>query len=147
MSSTDPSISAASPSAGKPRKEFRNINVMQLAGYRLPLAGVISILHRVSGALMFLIGMPLMLYLFQESLTSELSFDNFKSIINSWFMKLILLGFIWSFCHHFCCGIRYLMLDMHKGLEKEQARNSAIVVLVVSLLATAAFGLKLFGVV
>ncbi len=136
---------ANSPSSRAARPQFTNIHISQILTYKLPLAGIISILHRVSGAAMFLVGIPLMLYIFELSLTSEISYDKLTKFTGSWFIKLILLGFIWSFAHHFFCGIRYLMLDMHKGLEKGQAKTSAMVVMVCSLLATFVFGLKLFG--
>ena len=127
------------------RPKFTNIHVSQILQYRLPLAGIVSILHRVSGAAMFLFGIPLVLYMFGLSLTSELSYVELQNFTGHWALKIILLGFIWSFCHHFCCGIRYLALDLHKGLEKGQAKTSATMVVVASLLATAFFGLKLFG--
>jgi succinate dehydrogenase / fumarate reductase, cytochrome b subunit len=134
----------ASRSAPRVRPQFRNIHVSQIMHYRLPLAGIISILHRVSGAAMFFFGIPFVLYLFSLSLTSELSWIELQRIGGFWWVKLITLGFIWSFCHHICCGFRYLMLDMHKGLEKGQAKNSAVVVMGVSLLMTAFFAYKLF---
>jgi succinate dehydrogenase / fumarate reductase, cytochrome b subunit len=132
-------------SVRKARPEFRNIHISQIVGYRLPLAGIISILHRVSGAAMFLIGFPVILYLFEQSITSELSFQNFKAAFSNIFVKLVLVGLAWSFIHHFCCGIRYLMLDMHKGLEKEQAKKSATIVMAVSLPLTFLAALKIFG--
>jgi succinate dehydrogenase / fumarate reductase, cytochrome b subunit len=134
----------ASRSAPRVRPQFRNIHVSQILSYRLPLAGIISILHRVSGAAMFLVGIPFVLYLFSLSLTSEISWLELQRIGGFWWVKLIILGFIWSFCHHFCCGFRYLMLDMHKGLEKGQARTSAVAVMAVSLVMTAFFAYKLF---
>jgi succinate dehydrogenase / fumarate reductase, cytochrome b subunit len=130
---------------GRTRPQYRNINVTQILSYRLPLAGIISILHRISGAAMFLIGIPFVLYLFDLSLSSDISWAQLTKIMNQWWLKIIVLGFIWSFCHHFFCGIRYLVLDMHIGLEKLQARQSAIAVLVCSLIATAFFGYKLFA--
>lgn len=136
--------------AGKPgprvRPEFRNIHVSQLAQYRLPLAGFVSILHRVSGALMFLVGLPFLLYLFQQSLLSEISFENYRAIVSHWFAKLVLLALVWAYLHHFCAGVRYLILDLHVGVEKEQARTSASVVLGVSLVLTLVVAGKLFGV-
>lgn len=128
------------------RPEFRNIHVTQIARYRLPLAGLVSILHRISGALMFLVGLPFVLYLFQQSLTSELSFDAYRAIVSHWFAKLVLLGLIWAYLHHFCAGIRFLILDLHVGVAKEQARTSASVVLGVSLVLTLLVALKIFGV-
>lgn len=126
------------------RPEFRNIHVSQIIQYRLPLAGIISILHRISGAAMFLIGIPFVLYLFDLSLTSSLSWEQLKVVTGQWWVKIIALGFIWSFCHHFFCGFRYLLLDMHKGLEKSQAKQSAMAVMVLSLIATAFFAYQLF---
>jgi succinate dehydrogenase / fumarate reductase, cytochrome b subunit len=141
--------SGSTPSTGngarKARPEFRNIHVSQIVSYRLPLAGIISILHRISGAAMFLIGLPVILYLFDQSITSELSFQNFSAAYANWFVKLVLIGLAWSFIHHFCCGIRYLMLDLHKGLEKGQAKNSATAVMAVSLPITLLVALKIFG--
>jgi succinate dehydrogenase / fumarate reductase cytochrome b subunit len=136
--------------AGKPgprvRPQFRNIHVSQIAKYRLPLAGIVSILHRVSGALMFLVGLPFLLYLFQQSLVSEISFENYRAIVSHWFAKLVLLALVWAYLHHFCAGIRYLILDLHVGVQKEQARTSASVVLGVSLVLTLVVAGKLFGV-
>ncbi|UCE32413.1 MAG: succinate dehydrogenase, cytochrome b556 subunit [Burkholderiales bacterium] len=129
----------------KSRPQYRNIDVTQLAGYRLPPAGILSILHRISGALMFLVGLPFVLYLWQESLTSELSFQNYRAIASHWFAKLVLLALVWAFLHHLFAGIRYLALDVHVGLEKQQANTSALVVFGASLAVTALAALKLFG--
>jgi succinate dehydrogenase / fumarate reductase cytochrome b subunit len=127
------------------RPQYRNIHVFQILQYRLPLAGVVSILHRVSGALMFLLGLPFVLYLFQQSITSEISFQSYRAIVSGWFAKLVLLALIWAYLHHFCAGIRYLVLDVHVGVEKDQARTSAAVVVGVSLALTLVVALKLFG--
>lgn len=128
----------------KARPEFRNIHVTQLARYRLPWAGKVSILHRASGALMVLL-LPFVLYLFEQSVTSELSFAKFSDLLSGGFVKLVLLALIWGYLHHFCAGIRFLLLDVHVGVAKPASRQSAIAVLVVSLLLTVVFGLKLFG--
>ncbi|MCP5264515.1 MAG: succinate dehydrogenase, cytochrome b556 subunit [Burkholderiaceae bacterium] len=130
---------------GGARPRFRNIDVSQLSQYRLPAPGLVSILHRISGAMLFLLGIPFLLYLFQESLTSELSYQNFQQIASHWFAKLVLLGLIWSFIHHFCAGIRFLLLDVHIGVEKEQARAGAKIVLGASVFLTLVAALKLFG--
>lgn len=129
-----------------PRSQFRNIDVFQILKYRMPLAGLVSILHRISGALLFLVGLPFVLYLFQQSITSEISFESYKALVSHWFAKLVLLGVVWGYLHHFCAGIRYLFLDLHWGVAKEQARTSASVVLGVSLVLTAVVALKIFGV-
>jgi len=105
-----------------------------------------SILHRISGALMFLVGLPLVLYLFQQSLLSEISFGRFQALAGHWLVKLVLLGLLWAYLHHFCAGFRYLLLDVHVGTDKGAATRSAHWVLVISLVLTALVALKLFGV-
>jgi succinate dehydrogenase / fumarate reductase cytochrome b subunit len=126
------------------RPEFRNIGISQIAKYRLPWAGKVSILHRVSGAMMFLL-LPFVLYLFEQSITSELSFAEFSALLSGGFVKLVVLALIWGYLHHFCPGIRFLLLDVHVGVSKPASAKSAISVLVVSLLLTLIFGLKLYG--
>jgi succinate dehydrogenase / fumarate reductase cytochrome b subunit len=130
----------------KPRPEFRNIGIGQiLTAYRLPLAGRVSILHRVSGGLLFVF-LPFLLYLFDQSLTSELSFEVFKGFLSSVIVKLITLVLAWAFLFHFCAGLRHLVMDTnHNAVSKEKGKSSSIVVLVVSSLLTIAFALKLFG--
>ncbi|HJW56887.1 MAG TPA: succinate dehydrogenase, cytochrome b556 subunit [Burkholderiaceae bacterium] len=129
----------------KNRPQFRNIHVTQLASYRLPLAGLISILHRISGFLMFLL-LPLILFLLEKSLTSEISFEYFKGFASHWFIKLIILALSWAYLHHFCAGIRHLIMDLHFGLDKDGARKSAVGVFAVSLPLAVLIALKLFGV-
>ena len=130
----------------KPRPEFRNIGIGQiLTAYRLPLAGRVSILHRVSGGLLFVF-LPFLLYLFDQSLTSELSFDVFKGFLSNIIVKLITLVLAWAFLFHFCAGVRHLFMDTSHGLTtKEKGKQTSIIVLVVSSLLTIAFALKLFG--
>jgi succinate dehydrogenase / fumarate reductase, cytochrome b subunit len=128
----------------KPRPEYRNIGIGQLAQYRLPLAGKVSILHRISGLLLF-VCLPFILYLLDQSLTSEISFDAFKGFLANPIVKIITLVLSWAYLHHFCAGIRYLLLDMHVGVSKEGGKQSSIVVFIVSLLLTLAMALKLFG--
>ncbi|MGF6604033.1 succinate dehydrogenase / fumarate reductase cytochrome b subunit [Paraburkholderia sp. GAS448] len=130
----------------KPRREFKNIGLGQiLFVYRLPLAGRTSILHRVSGVLLFVF-LPFLLYLFEQSLTSETSFGVFKAFLSNIIVKIIALVLAWAFLHHFCAGIRYLVMDTnHKAVTKQSGRSTAMVVLVVSLILTIAFALKLFG--
>ena len=127
-----------------PRPIYRNINIGQIAAYRLPAAGLISILHRVSGALLFVL-LPFLLYLFDRSLTSVATFAALKSLFASWPIKIVVLAMIWAYLHHFCAGIRHLFMDVHLGLEKESGRNTAIAVFVVSLVLWLAFALKTFG--
>lgn len=136
---------AAQKTAGRPRPEFRNIHVTRIVGYRLPLGGIVSVLHRISGALLFLVGFPFLLYLFQQSLVSEISFESYRAIVSHWFAKLVLLALAWAYLHHLCAGIRHLFLDLHIGLEKAASRSSAAAVLAVSLTLTLLVALKIFG--
>ena len=130
----------------KQRPESRNIAIGQiLTAYRLPLAGRVSILHRVSGALLFVF-LPFLLYLFDQSLTSEISFETFKLFLSNIIVKLITLVLAWAFLFHFCAGIRHLVMDTnHEAVSKENGKRTSIVVLVVSSILTIAFALKLFG--
>jgi succinate dehydrogenase / fumarate reductase, cytochrome b subunit len=132
------------PKARK-RPQFRNIHISQIVAYSLPPAGMVSILHRISGAALFLF-LPLLLWLFDLSLISELSFARLAEIAGQWWMKLILLGLVWAFLHHLVAGVRYLVLDLHIGLDKGPSRSSALAVFAVSLPLTLIAGLRLFGV-
>lgn len=123
----------------KQRPKFLN-----LVAIKLPLPGFASILHRVSGAGLFLM-LPLLIWLLQLSLGSQESFETLTAVAGNPLVKLILLGLIWAFLHHFCMGIRILLIDIHIGVDKQPARASAIAVLAVSLALTGIFGLKLFG--
>ncbi|AOJ05172.1 MULTISPECIES: succinate dehydrogenase, cytochrome b556 subunit [Burkholderia] len=130
----------------KPRPEYRNIGFGDITlKYRMPLAARVSILHRVSGALLFLF-LPFLLYLFDQSLTSELSFEVFKAFLSNIVVKLIVLALSWAFLFHFCAGVRHLMMDMnHDAVSKERGRKTSVVVFVVSTVLTIAVALKLFG--
>jgi succinate dehydrogenase / fumarate reductase cytochrome b subunit len=132
------------------RPVFRNIHITDLATYRLPIAGVVSILHRVSGLLMFLL-LPFILWMFDNSLTSEVSFDAFKAAFNGglglpgWFVKLVALGLIWAYLHHLIAGLRHLWMDATHSVTKQHGHSSAIVTLALSLPLTVVLGAKLFG--
>ncbi len=112
---------------------------LDLPKIRLPIPGIISILHRISGVVLFL-AIPVVLWLLHGSLSSETQFDAFKSFIAYPVVKLALIGLLWAYLHHACAGIRFLFLDVHKGLELQTARNTAKAVLVVSLALTAIIG-------
>lgn len=120
--------------------------------YRLPLAGVVSILHRVSGLLMFAL-LPFVIWLFDNSLGSEISYDTFTSafvagigVVPAWMVKLVVLALIWAFLHHAIAGVRHLWMDMTHSVSKEQGRSSALITLASSLVLTALLGAKLFGI-
>lgn len=130
----------------KNRRRYGVMRLIDATGYRLPLAGFVSILHRASGMLMFLL-LPFILFLLEKSLTSEESFVFFKGLVSGPFVKLVILALVWAYLHHFCAGIRHLFMDFHYGLEKDAARKSAASVLTVSLVLAGVIGLKLFGVI
>jgi succinate dehydrogenase / fumarate reductase, cytochrome b subunit len=131
----------------KQRPVYRNIHVTDILKYRLPPAGIVSILHRISGALMFLL-LPFVIWLFDKSVSSEISFDEFKAVFIhaswGWFAKLVALALIWAYLHHFCAGLRHLWMDATHSVSKEQGRVSALATLAVSLVLTLALGYKLF---
>ena len=129
----------------KQRPQFRNIHVTQLSNYRLPMAGIVSILHRISGFALFL-ALPFILYLFQMSLLSEDTFKYFAGIASHPLVKLVILGLAWSYYQHFAAGVRHLFMDVHLAIEKDSSRNSAVAVIAVSLFLTFITALKLFGV-
>lgn len=135
----------------KSRPEFRNIHVSQIVAYRLPPAGIVSILHRVSGAMMFLL-LPFIVWLFDTSVSSEVSFERFSSVfvagagvLPGWFVKLVALALIWAYLHHFIAGVRHLWMDATHSVTKAQGHQSAIVTLAASAVLTVALGAKLFG--
>ena len=119
--------------------------------YRLPLAGVVSILHRASGLLMFML-LPFVIWLFDVSVTSEVSYERYTSafavgigFVPAWLVKLVVLGLIWSYLHHFIAGVRHLWMDATHSVTMEFGRRSAVVTLALSLLLTVLLGAKLFG--
>jgi succinate dehydrogenase / fumarate reductase, cytochrome b subunit len=122
------------------RKRPKYLNLFQI---KLPIAGYASILHRISGFGLFLM-LPLLIWLLELSLGSPDSYATLQSIIAHPFAKLVLIGLLWAFLHHFCMGIRILLIDMHIGVDKAQASNSAKMVLAVSLPLTLILGAKLW---
>jgi len=116
----------------KPRPKY--LNLIQI---RLPLPALVSILHRVSGAALFVL-LPLLLVLFEMSLESPQTFARFKVVFAHWTIKLVLTGLAWAYLHHLCAGIRHLALDLDYGTELAAARASSWAVLAVSVVLTAA---------
>ena len=134
----------------KERPVFRNIHVTQIATYRLPAAGWVSILHRASGVLLFLL-LPLVIWLFDTSVTSEISYGRFTSAFTSgigfvpgFLIKLIVLALIWACMHHLIAGVRHLWMDATHSTGKEFGRQSAVATLVLAVLLTLALGWRLF---
>jgi succinate dehydrogenase / fumarate reductase cytochrome b subunit len=140
-------------SPNKPqRPEFRNIHALKdLPTYRLPAAGWVSILHRISGAIMFLL-MPFIIWMFDTSVSSEFSYAKFTSAFNVGLglvpgvvLKLVALALIWAYLHHFIAGVRHLWMDVTHSVSKEFGKSSAVVTLVLSIGLTLVLGAKLFG--
>jgi succinate dehydrogenase / fumarate reductase cytochrome b subunit len=127
------------------RPQFRNLGLAQLRTYRLPPAGLVSILHRLSGVLLFLM-LPVLLWMFELSLKTESTYEQLRMTAGNMVIKLVLLAVIWAILHHLVAGIRYLALDLHIGIAKEPARRSALLVLAISLPLTLVAALWLFGV-
>ena len=117
---------------------------LNLVKIRQPAPAVVSILHRLSGAILFLVGIPLLLWGVQQSLGSPEAYAALQAALARPIVKLLLLGLLWAYLHHFCAGLRYLLLDLHIGTELRPSRQSAFVVLIVSLALTAIIGARLW---
>ena len=134
------------------RPEFRNINAFtDLTSYRMTPAAWVSILHRASGAIMFLL-LPFIIWMFDTSISSEISFARFKAAFNvgllglpGFVWKLVALALIWAYLHHAIAGLRYLYMDATHALSNQFGKSTALVTLAVSITATLGLGAKLFG--
>ena len=132
----------------RPGENMRLIEALQ---YRLPLAALVSILHRASGMMMFFL-LPFIVWMFDASVTSEVSFDSFTSafvagigFVPGFVVKLVALGLIWAYLHHAIAGVRHLWMDATHSVTKEQGRSSAVATFVISIVLTVVLGAKLFG--
>jgi succinate dehydrogenase / fumarate reductase cytochrome b subunit len=146
-------MSESATNSVKKRPEFRNINAFSdLPSYRLPAAGIVSILHRISGAIMFLL-MPFIIWMFDTSISSEISFAKFTGAFNVGMLglpgmlwKLAALALIWAYLHHFIAGLRHLWMDTHHdAVSKQFGKSSAVFTLAASVGLTVILGAKLFG--
>ena len=133
----------ASASAKKIRPKYLSLPAL-LFEIRLPVPGWVSILHRISGALLFFPFTAWLLYMLDASLRSEQGFEAVKHYLQLPLVKLGMLVFIWAFCHHFCAGIRYLLLDLDKGVDLRTARITSWIVIAAGLGLTALLGAKLW---
>ncbi|MFN0185026.1 MAG: succinate dehydrogenase, cytochrome b556 subunit [Aquabacterium sp.] len=119
--------------------------------YRLPVAGVVSILHRASGLLLFAL-LPFIVWMLDNSLTSEISFEQFTDAFRNgllglpgWCVKLVTLALIWAYLHHAIAGVRHVWMDATHSVSLQQGRWSAQATLALSIVLTAALGARLFG--
>lgn len=126
-------------SVQKTRPKYYDLNLLHL-----PPPGMVSILHRVTGVAMLLFLIPFALLALQHSLLDESKFDFTRNVLNFPLVKLIVLGLLWAYLHHLFACIRYLFLDVHIGIAKEPARNSAVAVLVLGFIATAVIGARIW---
>ena len=136
------SDAAAKTQASRVRPKYLNLQAL-LFEIRLPLPGWISILHRISGALLF-VALVWLLWMLDVSLSSEAAFNKIRHYAGLWPVKLALLILVWAYCHHFFAGIRYLFLDLDKGIDLATARLTSWLVLGVSLALTAFLGWKMW---
>ena len=132
-----------SAAAKKARPKYLSLPAL-LFEIRLPLPGWVSILHRVSGVLLFFPFAAWLIFMLDASLASEQGFLRIQGYLRFPLVKLGLLVFIWSYCHHFCAGIRFLFLDLDKGIDLQTARLTSVIVLAASLGMTVFFGWKLW---
>ena len=128
-----------------------NMRLIEALQYRLPLAGVVSILHRASGMLMFFL-LPFIVWMFDASVSSEVSYDGFTSafvagigVVPGFLMKLIALALIWAYLHHAVAGLRHLWMDATHSVTRQQGHSSAVATFAISIVLTLALGAKLFG--
>ena len=128
-----------------------NMRLFEALQYKLPLAGVVSILHRVSGLIMVAL-LPFIVWMFDASVSSEISFDAFTSvfaagvgILPGWFVKLVALGLIWAYLHHLAAGVRHLWMDATHSVSLQQGKSSAVAAAAIGVVLTLLLGAKLFG--
>ena len=121
------------------RPKYYDLNLLHL-----PMPGLVSIFHRITGVVMFLFLIPAVLFVLQRTLGSEAGFNQWQTIFSQPIVKLIVLGFVWSYLHHLFAGIRYLLLDIHVGVELQPARTSARIVLALGLIATVLVGVRIW---
>jgi succinate dehydrogenase / fumarate reductase cytochrome b subunit len=125
--------------APKLRPKYYDLNLAHL-----PPPGLVSIFHRVSGALLFFPILPMVLYVLGATLGSEEGYARWREFFGHPLVKLALLGAIWLYAHHFFAGVRYLLLDIHVGIAKAPARSSALAVMALGLVATLLIGWRIW---
>jgi len=116
---------------------------LNLSEIRLPVPGFVSILHRISGFGMFVFAWAL-LWLFQLSLQSPETFEAVRGFASGWVGKLFLIGIGWAFLHHFFAGLRFLLLDVHVGIELASARRTSWAVLALSITGALILGVYIW---
>ena len=123
----------------KPRPVYLN-----LFAIRMPLPAIVSILHRASGALLFLVGIPLVLYVVQRAIASPDAWAQMRAAFDAPLAKVTAVVLAWAFIHHLLAGIRHLLLDAHVGVELPAARQSSALTLVLAVVITLAVAVRLW---
>jgi len=118
------------------RKRPKYLNLFRI---KLPLPGIVSFLHRVSGALLF-IAIPLLLAVLQLTLSSPADFDKVRQGLESTLVKLVLIILLWGYSHHFFAGLRFIAMDMGLGMDLEKTRLNSWLVVAFSLTLTVLIG-------
>ena len=124
----------------RPVNRPKNLNRLTI---RLPVPALVSIMHRVSGAFLFML-LPLLLWVLHLSMSSAESYQTAQSVLSHPIAKLICLAVTWAYLHHACAGIRHLALDAHYGLRLNYARATSRAVLIISGLLTLRMGIWLW---
>jgi succinate dehydrogenase / fumarate reductase, cytochrome b subunit len=132
-------VATPTPAARRERPVY-----LDLLAIRQPLPAIISILHRISGAVLFLVGIPFALWGLQASLGSPEAYASFATALTHPVAKLVGIVLLWSYVHHLFAGVRHLLLDVHIGIDLAQARRSSAVVLVLALVVTLAVAIRLW---
>ena len=136
--------------ADTPKARPGKMRLIDATQYRLPIAAYVSILHRLSGLLMFAL-LPFILWMFDNSLSSEISYGRFTSAFTvgafglpAMLLKLVVLALIWAYLHHLLAGVRHLLLDLHVGIDLGAARRSSAIVLVLAIVLTLFIAIRLW---
>ena len=131
---------ATPPPVAKPSRPV----YLDLTSIRQPLPAIVSILHRASGALLFLAGIPLSLWALQTSLGSADAYAGFAAALSHPLAKLVAIGLAWAYLHHLLAEVRHLLLDLHVGIDLASARRSSAIVFVLALLLTLGIAIRLW---
>ena len=117
---------------------------LDLRRIRQPIPAIASILHRISGALLFLAGVPLVLWAVQRSLATPEEFSSLQRFMAQPLAKLAALVLLWAYLHHLFAGFRHLLMDVHVGLDLKPARQSATIATVAAIALTLVAGVRLW---
>lgn len=129
----------AAPSRPRPRPVYLN-----LFAIRMPPPAIVSILHRISGALLFFVGIPVVLWALQSSLAQSGSYEAFRSVASHPLAKLVLLVLVWAYLHHLFAGLRHVLADVHVASELKPARQTALLSIAAALAVTLIVGVRIW---